>query len=602
MTNLSKEETHVIIGLGSCGLAAGGKKVLNAFESEVNELSVKIKSTGCVGMCSEEVLVDVVRPGRSRVTYGPVTPSDVPKIVAEHIKEDKIVSDLALFQMDNGGTPYENLSFRKDVTFYKHQVRNVLARCGILNPEDIEEYVEDKAYEGLRKAITEMKPEDVIDEVKTSNIRGRGGAGFPTGMKWGFCRNSPGDQKYIICNADEGDPGAFMDRSVLEGDPHSVIEGMMIGGYAIGSDIGIIYVRAEYPLAIERLNIAISQAKEKGFLGKNIMGSDFSFEIKIKKGAGAFVCGEETALMISIEGCRGMPRPRPPFPAAEGLWKKPTNINNVETWANIPKIVLNGGSWYSSTGTDKSRGTKVFALTGKINKPGLIEVPMGISLREIVHTIGGGIPNRKKFKAAQMGGPSGGCIPTSLLDTSVDYDSLTSAGAIMGSGGVVIMDNSTCMVDVAKFFLAFTQDESCGKCVPCRIGTRRMLDILQRITSGEGKEGDIELLQELGHEIKATSLCGLGQTAPNPVLSTIRYFRDEYEAHINENKCPAGKCGSLVRFEVQTELCKACGLCIKVCPEDAISDGIKKKPASIELEKCVKCSKCIDVCPFQAIC
>jgi len=494
---------------------------------------------------------------------------------------------------------YESVPLYNDLSFFKKQQRLVLANCGFMDPEVIEEYIIRGGYEALAIALTKMSPADVVEEVKKSGLRGRGGGGFPTGMKWSFAAKSPGPKKYVVCNADEGDPGAFMDRSVLEGDPHKLIEGMAICGYAIGADEGYIYCRAEYPLAIKRLKLAIKQAEDMGFLGDNLFGTNFSFHLKIKEGAGAFVCGEETALMASIEGKRGMPRPRPPFPAISGLWGKPTNINNVETFANVPTIITKGADWYASIGTEKSKGTKVFALTGKVNNTGLVEVPMGITMKEVIFEVGGGIPNGKKFKGAQIGGPSGGCIPESLIDLPIDYDSLIQAGAMMGSGGLVVMDEDTCMVDLARFFLTFTQAESCGKCTPCREGTKRMLEILNRITEGNGKAGDIELLEDLASNIKSTALCGLGQTAPNPVLSTLRYFRHEYEAHINEKRCPAGACGALAKFSI-TEACKGCGLCKKACPVNAIS-GEAKALHTINKDICVKCGACMEKCPFKAI-
>jgi NADH-quinone oxidoreductase subunit F len=601
---MSNKLPEILVGMGSCGLAAGAKKIYDALEAELKRQKVEARlvQTGCVGMCSREVLLDVVFPGKAPVTYGEVKPEHIPQIVSQHVVNGEVVRDKALLQMPQPGAElYEGIPLWEQLPFYAKQKRLVLSRCGTLDPEDIEECLESGSYQALKKVLSKMTPEAVIEEVKTSGLRGRGGAGFPTGLKWGFCRQAPGEQKYIICNADEGDPGAFMDRSVLEGDPHAVLEGMIIGAYAIGASKGYIYCRAEYPLAIKRLNIAMAQARQHGFLGENILNSGFSFDIILKEGAGAFVCGEETALMASIEGNRGMPRPRPPFPAQSGLWGKPTNINNVETWANVPAIILKGGEWFAGMGTEKSKGTKVFALTGKIKNTGLIEVPMGITLREVVNEIGGGIPKRKKFKAAQLGGPSGGCIPAELMDTPIDYDSLVSAGAIMGSGGVVIMDSSTCMVDMARYFLTFTQNESCGKCVPCRIGTKRMLEILERITNGEGREGDVKLLQEMGEQIKKTSLCGLGQTAPNPALSTIRYFREEYDAHIKDKICPVGYCKALIRFVVNAGLCKACGLCVKACPTEAISGGAKKVPARIDQQKCIKCRACVEACPFTAI-
>jgi NADH-quinone oxidoreductase subunit F/NAD(P)H dehydrogenase (quinone)/NADP-reducing hydrogenase subunit HndC len=488
----------------------------------------------------------------------------------------------------------------QDTPFFGLQTLRALRNRGILDAEKIDEYIARDGYMAVAKALLEMSPEDIIEEMKISGLRGRGGAGFPTNLKWEFCAKAKGEIKYALCNGDEGDPGAFMDRSILEADPHAVLEGMIIAAKAIGAHQGYIYVRAEYPLAISRLNTAIAQAEEYGLLGENILNSGFDFEIEIYQGAGAFVCGEETALMTSIEGKRGMPRPRPPFPAHKGLWRRPTVLNNVETYANIPPIIFNGGKWYSELGTEKSKGTKVFAVTGAINNIGLVEVPMGTSLRTIIHEIAGGIKNKRKFKAVQMGGPSGGCIPESLLDTPVDYESIAKTGAIMGSGGMVVMDETTCMVDIAKFFLGFTQEESCGKCIPCRVGTKMMLDILTRITEGKGEEGDIEVLQDLAANIRVTALCGLGNTAPNPVLTTIRYFRDEYEAHIKEKRCPANSCVSLLKFEVNAELCKKCGQCVKVCPADAI-DWEKKQVAVIDSKKCVKCKNCILSCKFMAI-
>jgi NADH:ubiquinone oxidoreductase subunit F (NADH-binding) len=525
-----------------------------------------------------------------------VTAEDVPEIVEEHLYKGRLVERL-LYTVPNEMTKVPHY---KDIPFYSKQHRVVLRNCGYINPEHIEEYIARDGYQALAKALLEMTPEKTLDEVKRSGLRGRGGAGFPTGLKWEFARKAAGDKKYIICNADEGDPGAFMDRSVLEGDPHTLIEGMLLGAYAIGADEGYIYCRAEYPLAIKRLKNAIAQAEEYGLIGDNIMGTDFSFHMHIKEGAGAFVCGEETALMASIEGKRGMPTPRPPFPAQSGLWGKPTNINNVETWANVPTVILNGADWFSSIGTEKSKGTKVFALTGKVKNTGLIEVPMGITIREIVYELGGGILDDKEFKAVQIGGPSGGCLTKEHLDLPVDYESLTAAGAIMGSGGLVVMDEDTCMVDVSKFFLEFTQRESCGKCVPCREGTKQMLLLLEKITKGEGTMEDLETLEELAHMVKRMSLCGLGQTAPNPVLTTLQYFRHEYEAHIKDKKCPAKVCPDLITYTIDPEACRKCGLCAKNCPVNCIS-GDRQTPYEIDQERCIKCGTCLEVCPFNAV-
>ena len=550
---------HVLICGGTGCKSAGSKEVQLAFSRaiEAKGLSdeVMVVETGCHGFCEHGPLVIVYPEG---TFYCQVKAEDVEEIVESHLFKGRIVERLLYHEP----LTHESIPNYSEINFYKKQHRLVLENCGAINPEQIEEYIAVGGYEALAKAVTTMSPEDVIEEIKKSGLRGRGGGGFPTGMKWQFAKASVSDKKYVICNADEGDPGAFMDRSVLEGDPHKILEGMAVCGYAIGADEGYIYVRAEYPLAIKRLRIAIEQAEAMGLLGENIFGSGFSFKLHIKEGAGAFVCGEETALMASIEGKRGMPRPRPPFPAVAGLWGKPTNINNVETFGNVAAIITNGADWYAGFGTEKSKGTKVFALTGKINNTGLAEVPMGITMREIIYDIGGGINGGKKFKAVQIGGPSGGCLPESMLDLSIDYDSLTAAGAMMGAGGLVVMDEDTCMVDVAKFFLNFTQSESCGKCTPCREGTKRMLEVLTRITEGQGREGDIELLEELARNIKETALCGLGQTAPNPVLSTLKYFRHEYEAHIKEKRCPAGACEKLANYEI-TDACKGCGLCAR---------------------------------------
>ncbi len=580
----------VKVGLASCGIAAGGQKVYDTLEAQLNNhglKNVELRRTGCMGLCYCEVLVEVFPPRDRRVFYRNVTPEKVQRIVEEHIIDGKPVAEWVMLadEVDN---------------LLSKQRRVVLRNCGIIDPESIDDYLGARGYKALDKVLHSMSPNEVIDEVTNSGLRGRGGAGFPTGVKWSFARKSPGSQKYVICNADEGDPGAFMDRSVLESDPHSVIEGMLIAGYAIGASEGYIYVRAEYPLAVKRLEIALAQAKEKGFIGNGILGSDFDFSISIRQGAGAFVCGEETALMMSIEGRRGMPNFRPPFPAESGLWGKPTNINNVETFANVPWIILHGADAFNTHGTEKSKGTKVFALAGKIARSGLIEVPMGISLKEIVFDIGGGTSSGLDFKAVQMGGPSGGVIPASLAETPVDYESITQTGAIMGSGGLIVMDESACMVDVAKFFLSFTQDESCGKCTFCRIGTLRMLEVLDRISQGKGKEEDIELLEELAQGVKKSSLCGLGQTAPNPVLTTLKYFRSEYEAHISEKRCPAKKCQALITYEIIPDKCPGCGLCAKYCPSEAIS-GERKKPYLIDCEKCIRCGLCVSVCRLGAI-
>ena len=587
---------HVLVCTGTGCVSSGSKKVIAKLEEELKANSldkeVKIVETGCQGFCEQGPLVIIYPEG---TFYTHVQESDVPEIVSEHLIKGRIVGRL-LFKEP---LTAQSVPDYADIDFYKKQHRLVLKNCGHINPDSLEEYIGADGYEGLAKVLLTMTPEQVVEEMKKTGLRGRGGGGFPTGMKWGFCQKSPGPKKYIICNADEGDPGAFMDRSLLEGDPHAILEGMIIGAYAIGADEGYIYCRAEYPLAIKRLKQAIAQAEEAGLLGENILGTDFNCTIHIKEGAGAFVCGEETALMASIEGKLGMPRPRPPFPAVKGLWEKPSNINNVETFANVPYIFRVGAEEYAKLGTEKSKGTKVFALTGKINNTGLAEVPMGITMREIIFDIGGGIIGGKKFKAVQIGGPSGGCIPEQLLDTPVDYDSLIAAGAMMGSGGLVVMDEETCMVDVAKFFLNFTQSESCGKCTPCREGTKRMLEMLEKITDGKGEDGDIEKLEKLASSIKAGALCALGQTAPNPILSTLRYFRDEYEAHIKEKRCPAGACHHLLTYKI-TDACKGCSLCAKNCPVNAIS-GEPKQKYVIDAAKCIKCGACLTKCPFKAI-
>ncbi len=588
---MENKNIKIKVGLASCGIAAGAQEVYDKIDEYIsqNDVNVDLEKTGCIGMCYSEPLVEI-QDDFGQTMYGNLEVEDVNTILDNHLKEQKPEKDKIIFSDEFGGTEKEVL---------KHQTRIVLENCGIINPESIDDYLEKDGYKALEKVLNKMTPEDVIEEIKESGLRGRGGAGFPTGLKWQFARKPESDKKYIICNADEGDPGAFMDRSVLEGDPHRMLEGMMIAAYAIGSNEGFIYCRAEYPLALKRLRLAISAAKEKGYLGNNILGSNFNFKINIYEGAGAFVCGEETALMASIEGKRGMPAIRPPYPANSGLWGKPTNINNVETYSNVAWIIRKGANEFAKYGTEKSKGTKVFALTGKIKRGGLVEVPMGMSLKEVIFKVGGGIIDDKEFKAVQLGGPSGGCIPKKLLDTPVDYDSLTATGAIMGSGGMVVMDETTCMVDMARFFLNFTQDESCGKCTFCRIGTKRMLEILNRITQGEGKEGDIELLEDLSHKIINNSLCGLGQTAPNPVLTTIKYFREEYEDHIKNNHCKAGICKELFQYVI-TDKCIGCGVCKKKCPVDVIS-GEKKEKHIIDQENCIKCGECFQVCPVDAI-
>ena len=577
----------VIVGQGSCGVATGAKKTAAQFERLIEEkdLDVKVDITGCVGTCYLEPIVDVYDDNNNMTRYVKVNADKASEIVEKHLVNGEVVTDLALHD--------------EDKLFIEKQQRVVLRHCGLINPEKIEEYIAVGGYAATKKVVTSMTQDEVIEEIKISGLRGRGGAGFPTWFKWNAAKANKADQKYIVCNADEGDPGAFMDRSVLEGDPHSLIEGMIIGGYAMGARDGVIYVRAEYPLAIHRLEIAMAQAREKGFLGKNIFGSGFDFDLRIKAGAGAFVCGEETALIASLEGERGMPRLKPPFPAAKGYWQKPTNINNVETYANVAWIIANGGAAFGAMGTDKSKGTKVFALAGKIKKGGLVEVPMGLPLRDVIYGIGGGIKKDKEFKAVQMGGPSGGCIPASLIDTPVDYENINKTGAIVGSGGMIVMDETTCMVDMARYFLDFTRKESCGKCNYCRIGTKRMLEILERITKGEGKDGDIELLEELAYKVKDGAMCGLGQTAPNPVLTTIKYFRNEYEDHIYNKKCTAASCKSLISFNI-TDECRGCTACARKCPVGAIS-GEKKEKHVIDQDVCIRCGRCEENCKFDAI-
>jgi NADH-quinone oxidoreductase subunit F len=590
-------KSRILVGTGTCGLAAGADAVLETLRQALaeNSLEADIIQVGCIGLCYAEPLIEVARPGQPSIFYGNLTPALVTEIVRDYLAGGNPRPDLALGTRGEGSI--DGIPRLFDLPVLKPQRRIALRNCGNIDPADINHYLANDGYDGLFKAL-KMKPQEIIDEIKKSGLRGRGGAGFPTGMKWQFCHDAPGLQKYIICNADEGDPGAFMDRAVLEGDPHAVLEGMLIGAYAIGASEGYIYIRAEYPLAIQRLKVALEQMEKDGFLGENIMGSGFNFHIKIKEGAGAFVCGEETAMMASIEGNRGMPRPRPPFPANSGLWGKPTNINNVETWANVSAIMQQGADWYASFGTEKSRGTKTFALVGKVVRTGLIEVPMGITLREIIYGIGGGIAEGKQFKAVQTGGPSGGCLPASFLDSPVDFESLAAAGSIIGSGGMVVMDEDNCMVDVARYFLTFTQLESCGKCIQCRWGTKQMLDILQDIVSGQGRPGDIDLLLELGDAIKNGSLCALGGTAPNPVLTTIRYFREEYEAHIDDKRCQALSCKALIAYYIDAEKCQGCGICARACPAGAIKGG-KRMVHVIDQAKCIKCGSCREACPAK---
>ncbi len=579
----------VLVGLGSCGIAAGGRKVLESINDSVakNGLDIIVEPTGCVGMCFHEPLVDVI-DGDKKYTYGHVNAKIADQIVESHLVNGKPLTEYLIYTKDE-----------PDV-FVKNQLKVALENCGQINPENINDYLEVGGYKALEKVLTSMTQEEVIEEMKISGLRGRGGAGFPTWFKWDAALKSKGTEKYVVCNADEGDPGAFMDRSVLEGDPHKLIEGMIICGFAMGSNHGVIYCRAEYPLAIKRLNIAIEQATEKNYLGENILGTGFNFDLRIKMGAGAFVCGEETALIESLEGKRGMPRLKPPFPAQSGYWRKPTNINNVETFANVSWIISHGPEKFAAIGTEKSKGTKVFALSGKIKLGGLAEIPMGMTLRDVIFGIGGGIKGDKKFKAVQLGGPSGGCLPESLLDTPVTYEDLGKTGAIVGSGGMVVMDETTCIVDVTKFFLEFTCNESCGKCTYCRVGTKRMLQILEKITEGNGTMEDLDELEALALSVKDASLCGLGQTAPNPVLTSLKYFRDEYIAHIVDKKCPAKKCTALLTYNIDTEKCTGCTLCARKCPVQAI-DGTVKNPHVIIQDKCIKCGNCYTACKFGAV-
>ncbi|RQD67370.1 MAG: NADH-quinone oxidoreductase subunit NuoF [Tindallia sp. MSAO_Bac2] len=590
--------SHVLVCGGTGCVSSDAFKIIDLFEKELEkhglEKEVKVVQTGCFGLCEAGPIVIVYPEGSF---YSQVKLDDVTRITEEHLMKGRIVQDL-IYKEPGKKEASDSIN---NMGFYKKQQRVALRNCGVINPEILEEYIAYDGYAALAKVLTEMSPEEVVETVKASGLRGRGGGGFPTGLKWEFTSKAEGDIKYVACNADEGDPGAFMDRSVLEGDPHALVESMAIAGYAVGAEYGFVYVRAEYPIAVKRLQIAIDQARENGLLGEDIFGSGFNFDMEIREGAGAFVCGEETALIKSIEGGRGMPKVRPPFPAQKGIFDKPTLLNNVETFANIPQIILKGADWFAGIGTEKSKGTKVFALGGKINNTGLLEIPMGTTLRETIFEVGGGIPNGKAFKAVQTGGPSGGCIPDAHLDTPIDFDNLISLGSMMGSGGMIVMDEDNCMVDVARFFLDFTEEESCGKCTPCREGTKRMHELLDKITEGKGTQQDVDKLESLAKTIKSASLCGLGQTAPNPVLSTIKYFRNEYEAHVNDKKCPAGVCQALLQFLVIPEKCKKCGICAAKCPVDCISGVKGKEVYLIDQEECIKCGACLEACPFDAI-
>ena len=619
LKSLYPDRPKITVGMATCGIATGARKVFDALAEEVEKrkLDVVVSQTGCIGFCQKEPLIDILSPGRERMYYKEMSPEKAVQLLDESMAA-KPNEDWALFRMEGEENLIEDKTIRyvesharggdnaiplyKEFPFFEKQVKVALRNCGFVDPERIEEYIAKGGYYVLLKVLTEMKPEEVIEEVKRSGLRGRGGGGFPTGVKWESCRNATGEPKYIICNADEGDPGAYMDRSVLEGDPHSVIEGMIIGAYAIGAYEGFIYVRNEYPLAIQKLKIALTQAEQYGLLGEDILGTGFHFTIKINRGGGAFVCGESTALMASLEGKVGEPRAKYIHTVERGLWDRPSNLNNVETWANMPPIMARGADWFSSIGTEYSKGTgtKVFSLVGNINNTGLVEIPMGVSLREIIYDIGGGISGGKMFKAVQTGGPSGGCLPEQLIDLPVDFDRLTEAGSMMGSGGMIVMDENTCMVDVAKYFVDFLQEESCGKCVPCREGIKRMHEILEDISTGKGKEGDIDLLEEIGFILKEGALCALGSTAANPVLSTIKYFRQEYDAHIRDKRCPAGVCSELITYSIDPEQCTGCGRCVKACPTEAIV-GEKKQPHSLDPEKCIKCGSCFEVCKFDAV-
>ncbi len=600
-TLIGSNQARILVGSATCGRASGSLSIIEAIRNELTRLNLRaaVLEVGCIGTCYIEPVINIIKPGQPEVNYGNVTPEIAVELINDYLVKDNPRADLALGTI--GEKSIDGIPKLFDLPMLKPQVRIVLRNCGVIDPQNINHYIAHDGYSGFAKALA-LTPEAVIEEIKKAGLRGRGGAGFPAGLKWELCRKSPGQIKYIICNADEGDPGAFMNRSLLEGDPHSVLEGMLIGAYAIGASKGFVYCRAEKPLAIERLKLAIQQAKESGLIGADIFDSGFSFDIELREGAGAFVCGEETALIASIEGKRGMPNPRPPFPAQSGLWGKPTNINNVETWANVAAILQKGSAWYNGFGSEKSKGTKTFALAGKITRTGLIEVPFGMPLRKIIFDIGGGVLGSKRFKAVQTGGPSGGCVPENYLDQPVDYESLAKVGSIVGSGGMVVMDEGTCMVDIARFFMSFIQSESCGKCVPCRLGTRQMLDILNRITTGKGNLEDIDLLLSLADGIKTGSLCGLGQTAPNPVLTTLRYFRDEYDAHVKEHRCPACSCNALTDYYILPDKCQGCGICARSCPSEAISGG-KRLIHIIDQAKCIKCGTCLDVCParFQAV-